>query len=118
MTPILQTKLHSKEVRGNCLQASLASFFDLNLIDVPSFELMERERWKINLIDWLENKGVLLNESNTQPENREHYILIGLSERGILHCVIGKEGMIVHDPHPSKAGLLDCRNFWQFKSIK
>jgi hypothetical protein len=47
-------------------------------------------------------------------ENVYHQIS-GPSPRGqgIWHAVVGCNGQIVHDPHPSKAGLLDPEQ-WQY----
>ena len=37
MNPVYHTEFYSKEVKGNCMQAAIASLFDLSLEDVPKF---------------------------------------------------------------------------------
>ncbi len=33
------------------------------------------------------------------------------AERGLLHSCVGLNGEIVHDPHPSRAGLLEITDY-------
>lgn len=35
-----------------------------------------------------------------------HYVLGGFSVRACHHAVVGRRGQVVHDPHPTRAGLL------------
>lgn len=106
MTPVDQTKTLAKGLRGNCLAASVASLFDLPLTDVPEFEEMADDAWKPALEAWVLDQGKrLVKKRPGEHSQNEHYIAIGLSERGCKHATIGLNGQIVHDPHHLRLGL-------------
>lgn len=42
----------------------------------------------------------------------------GKTEFPIHHAVVGFAGEMVHDPHPSRAGLQTVEEFWWFISLK
>jgi hypothetical protein len=101
-------------VGGDCLRASSASFFDLSLTDVPSFELFSRTERKKKFISWLNSRGYKLVEQRTPPSDDQIYLTLGTSPRGTLHCVLSQYGKMIHDPMPGQAGLLDAKMFWLF----
>ncbi|GAA4328474.1 hypothetical protein [Flaviaesturariibacter amylovorans] len=41
----------------------------------------------------------------------EYYFVSGLSARGVSHVTIWKNGVMVHDPHPSRDGILELTRF-------
>lgn len=48
----------------------------------------------------------------------KYYLVSGKSPRGIKHMCIYKNGILVHDPHPSKEGITDLTDFQELCKIK
>ena len=115
MIPVFQTNLHNESTKGNCMRASLASIFMLNINSIPRFEEMDRKQWKTAFKIWLKDMGFALKEQYLPPSDKQLYIAIGDTERGILHCVVGQSGKTIHDPHPSQNGLINIKKYWLFK---
>jgi hypothetical protein len=105
MRPIDQTVFGAP--MGNCLPACVASLLHLELVQVPHFGA---DGWLDALRAWLAPRGFWpayceLTPDGWRPEGL--YILAGKSPRGsYLHAVVAEGSRIVHDPHPSRAGLL------------
>lgn len=112
MRPYIQSKIHGDGVRGNCLQTALASLIEIEPSKVPSFELMDRTQWKKELIYWLGTQGLAFHQTKTDPMLSDYYIVVGLSELGNRHCVVGMEGRLAHDPDPAQKGLSRAQEFW------
>lgn len=92
--------------QGNCLAACVASLLHVPLESIPDFSRME---WLDELRRWAEPHGFyplcFSLDTNWRPPGL--YILGGQSPRGdFLHAVIARGSDIVHDPHPSRAGVL------------
>ena len=106
MIPIDQTKLHSSNQNGNCLAASLASILELPLSNIPEFENMGKEWWP-KMVRWLESIGFYLIRWDEEVVLPGYYLVMGVSPRfkNLNHQVIYKNGELVHDPHPSRAGV-------------
>jgi len=137
MTPIKQTILHDPDngLYGNCAQAAFASLFDLPIDDVPHFGDGLNEGEKDGIIydgrvqTWLKTMGyglfVLpvhcnLKEWQDYIANvADHHLISGRTERNTQHAVVGKRGVVIHDPHPSNAGLLSPTDDepWYFEFI-
>ena len=109
MKPVDQTLFG--EGRGNCLQACIASVLELPLEAVPHFVLKD---------DWVEALQMFLARFDlwTIPMDassswdkrfvpRGYHLISGPSPRdnSIWHSIVGYQGKMVHDPHPSRAGL-------------
>lgn len=109
MKPVNQSILHDPENGkiGNCFQACVASIFELPIEEVPHFVKIWDSRWWLLFSEWLDDYGIepveITGDRYIPPG---HYIASGPTNRGTLHCCIYHEGMLAHDPHPSKAGLL------------
>lgn len=99
--------------KGNCLQAAVASLLGLPLEDVPHF-IVEHESasdiW--DAVDaFFEARGFVLwqfyrnTEYNSIATPDVYYLASGPSPRGVSHAVIMRGGKLVHDPHPSRAGI-------------
>lgn len=96
---------------GNCLSACIASLLELPIADVPYFfdpEEGSHER----LQAWLKAKGFFAHTVGWSAEWQAeltsaagYHIVCGKSARG-PHAVVGHGGEIVHDPHPSRGGLI------------
>jgi hypothetical protein len=108
---VTQTILFSPEneargVYGNCLQAAMASALNLELDAVPHFAAFES--WCEAAELWLRGRGLGWRGTYGIPVGRS--IVIGPTERGTgAHAVVGDDGEIVWDPHPSRAGLLSVK---------
>jgi hypothetical protein len=104
--PVDQTRFGDPD--GNCLAACLASLLELPLDDVPHFVA---EGWYSALERWLEPRGLwplcFVSPTQAQLERVLGYAIVsGPTERGLLHATVWRAGLLVHDPHPSRAGLL------------
>lgn len=112
MTPIDQTIFGIG--KGNCFQACLASIFDLPLNQVP--DVMQTSDWKSACNQFLSQFNlylILIDASSFTPLG--YYILSGKSPRGdFLHSVVALRGEVVHDPHPSRAGILSHKDVCLF----
>lgn len=93
---------------GNCFSACVASLLHLPIEAVPYF--MGADNWVEAFADWLRPRGfypIFLKLGLTSADRWRPcglYILGGTCVRG-AHAVVARGGEIVHDPHPSRAGL-------------
>lgn len=95
---------------GDCLRACVASQLDVDRAEVPHF--VESTYWLKALGEWLYPRGLSVRWVDPprfpvrfgQPE----VIGLGMSIRGVMHAVVldAATGALVHDPHPSRDGLL------------
>jgi hypothetical protein len=101
---------------GDCWRTCIASILDLPAEDVPNFADANDDQW------WAETQAFIettlgaeygmwywpkLSEVPLEKVETGHLIISGPSPRGNFHhAVVGDlAGRIVHDPHPSRAGL-------------
>jgi hypothetical protein len=136
MIPVTQTKVVVRNtkgemvVRGNCYAAAIASILELPIDEVPNVEVLfhieSEPLWATTMHAFLESKGYELftnsdykcfhtaftNENYShlarlQEELKDKYYLVsGDSPRGVKHICIYRNGKMVHDPHPTREGLL------------
>ncbi len=119
MKPVDQDRFGTDE--GNCLHACIASLLELPLTDVD-FPLAVQGNWVRPMQDWLAARGFFYSET---PAKGVPYfwlpgplcILCGPSPRlptPFQHAVVGRVNgyahEVVHDPHPSRAGLTDIES--------
>lgn len=121
MKPVDQTKLHSKEGihNGNCFAACLASLLEIPLWMVPPFEdMFARDDWSMRVDEWLAAMWgkQRVRKSGHEEHLPEFYIASGLSPRGVRHSVIYSLGAMVHDPHPSRAGIESVEWTWHLEA--
>lgn len=98
--------------QGNCFSTCIASILELPLEDVPHF--CDFDDWFTVTNDWLRERGLSYIEMPYPIDNWGSELVAGLgyhlihgpAKRGFLHSCVGYAGKIVHDPHPSNAGLL------------
>lgn len=92
---------------GNCTETAIASILGLPLDHVPSFRGGEDGAYGqyMNMLAFLESMGFtpIRLPGNHIPNCL--YLASGPSARGCSHVVVMKQGQLVHDPHPSGAGL-------------
>jgi len=133
MRPVDQLVPHDPENGrwGDCMRACVASLLELPAEDVPHFMdggpsqsefvrrlhgfLVPRGLWVMTHDHfWLAH---LLEQSHV-PE--VYHIISGPSPRfpDCFHAVIGRNGEVVFDPHPSRAGLDPAtRGQWQLEFL-
>lgn len=115
MTPVHQTKFKDAErgIRGNCLQAAVASVLDLPLDEVPHF--IEHDDWERVFSDFLHARGLDYEcRYVLRDEPPDGYAIgYGTSPRGIKHAVVTYGWRMVHDPHPDGTGLSSLDGWWE-----
>lgn len=104
MKPVDQTTFFPN---GNCYQAAVASILDLSLDEVPDLYFDTAIKQMDVLNKWLNTKGQKLCWDKDEPIEKEFYLVSDKSSRGCMHCVVFSKGKMVHDPHPSRSGLLE-----------
>lgn len=104
-------------VVGDCWRACIASLLGRPRADVPHFVAQSDAAE----IDWLEATQRWIRQEYDQelhyfaaqwPIDKslsKHVIVVGRSPRGVGHAVLAlaTTGEVVHDPHPSRDGLVD-----------
>lgn len=97
---------------GDCLRASVATLLQIDPVRVPHFS--EFADWMGAVRCWRDD---LAFRFRIRPETKlfpvegvvgEWVVGCGRSPRGHLHAVVlsAVDGSLVHDPHPSRAGLI------------
>jgi hypothetical protein len=111
--PVDQDKFGAPE--GNCWTACVASILEVSLDDLRDVEAAHAEQAQLYLEgvdwDWTPILKVLHGHAVTlgwwPPETRlaGYTIACGPAPRGLDHACVALDGEVVHDPHPSRAGL-------------
>lgn len=125
----MQTIFLNKDVpsvRGNCLQACIASLLELPIEEVPHFVQDETDHdnhddwyWLKKVQEFLKPLGKRLVPSQPVGNFAETYqLIVGQSPRNVGHGVIYQNGKLVHDPHPSNQGLALITNAYQIVEVK
>ncbi|MBM0124573.1 hypothetical protein [Pimelobacter simplex] len=111
---------------GNCVSACVASILNRPLDEVPHFAeegrllgdtLDDGENTASGIAWWAMMLGYMAAAGYSpvqlahvdQAEPGEYLFVAGLSPRGVMHQVIYRDGLLWHDPHPSRDGLVDVR---------
>lgn len=129
MSAVDQTILASDPKRlGNCLAACVATFFDITLAEVPHFvelgsdlagDETDPHAWWWTLVGFMSGRGLWPVELGDLSEGEPGEVLFvaGPSPRGVMHQVLYRDGEMWHDPHPSRAGLLDVTEVLAFRPV-
>jgi hypothetical protein len=98
--------------RGNCTEAAVASILGLDLSEVPDFRASGVDAFWPSFHRFFRARGfeAFRLEGNWSPD--VHYLASGISPRGVHHMVVMRAGALVHDPHPSKAGIAEPEHVW------
>lgn len=125
-------------VRGNCMAAVVASMLELPITEVPNIETLydvKNVEWNIILYEFIRSRGFewqtddryriyhFIHEDHYFQEREiialqnDLYLVSGKSPRGIQHICIYKCGKLVHDPHPTKEGIVTFDFFETIKPI-
>jgi len=101
--------------KGNCLAACVAS-----LTGLPLDELTvalgqgdgrgEPEHWMDRAIRVMRDYGYQVLYDTSAPF-AGYNIAMGPAERGLRHAVVTLDGTLAHDPHPSRAGLIEAQSY-------
>jgi hypothetical protein len=97
--------------KGNCTEAAVASLLGIPLPHKfgPSGDVYE---FWTDMDACFERHGfwALRKDGDYRPDGL--YLASGPSARGCSHMVVMRAGKLVHDPHPSDAGLLKIEHVW------
>lgn len=117
MSPVDQIILHDPDngQYGDCMRACVASLLDLPPLAVPHFFEggCDNAEFDRRVADFLELHGLIEFQLPADAAQHAHYtrnchhLIYGYTERGTYHAVVGLNGQVVHDPHPSKAGIIE-----------
>ena len=93
----MTSKSEKRGEKGNCLAAALASILDLEIVDIPQFEEMNKATWKDALHNWSLSIGVRIQFTKSLPTG----LSIGVGEHrdGGLHAVVLNDGDFYFDPN-------------------
>ena len=113
---------------GDCFRCCIASLLDLSAIDVPHFMDGNNPDGHEEARAWLQERGHdwfeipltgddidSIHEAMKRWWGGRHYVVSGTSPRGVNHCVVCRDGEIVHDPTHHESGLVgpcDDGYFW------
>jgi len=115
-----QTRLHNPpESIGNCFATVVACLVHMAIDEVPAVEKLMPDVGNDSQPDyelsWVDIMTAWLNEHGyswyvlEEWQKDEYYIAVGPSPRGVNHCCIYLNGDLYHDPHPSRAGLVEVK---------
>lgn len=131
---------------GNCWASAIASILELPLSEVPNFEVWFQWNdtfWYHLTNRFIHKKGYHLEycrefrlfhpeiikeefkdappfydiEEEKEKLKDQYYFVTGPSSRGVSHVVIYQNGIMVHDPHPSREGLLELESFERIRLL-
>jgi hypothetical protein len=111
MTPVDQSLLVAEHGHGDCLRACVATVLDLSLWEVPDFALFG-PNWMWALVMFAEC------DFDGPFDHTGVWIANGPSPRGVRHSVVYDDTGMVHDPHPTRAGLLSIDGSIQIKRVR
>ena len=107
--------------KGDCLRACIASILELRPDEVPNFTEIKGPQARV-VTQWLSTRGLALLEVPVASMDfyfvfeyaKIWHIISGRGPRGLRHATVGLSGKIVHDPHPSRAGLIGEPETYEF----
>ena len=112
-------------IYGDCQRACIASILDLEMSAVPHFLQLangEYQAFEDAITSFMSARGLQIIEQTDTVGIMplEYHMIYGLSPRSngdksLWHAVVGLGGLIVHDPHPSRSGLLPSR--WVYARV-
>lgn len=125
MKPVDQDRFGAPD--GNCWTACVASIAERSLADLGHLqeayrafaechenrEWKERDRWWSEVMGDLARMGFCLIRLPAETVPRGYSVMSGLAPRGLQHSVVALDGVMVHDPHPSRDGLSGPVEDWE-----
>ena len=98
----------------NCMQCAVAYMLGLPVEATPDFERehsSQRTAWEL-MDDVFAAHGCTVEMFPPTVEITGDYLASGTTERGTSHMVVMRGGKLLHDPHPSNAGLKSIQVVW------
>lgn len=112
MLPVDQDRFGVGE--GNCLAACVASLTGFPLQELTDEIAMSEagggSHWYDRFITTMHARGYNVRHDSDDPPG--YAIAFGPAIRGVHHAVVALDGKVVHDPHFSRAGLLEIQGFF------
>lgn len=125
ITPVKQDR-YGKD-NGNCMQACLASMMGVALHKVPDFNLWVGVfgHWVTAAQAWMAQNNYILSGC-WQPDFALSHIIRadeiviagGHNPDGVGHAVLYQNGVMLHDPNPSDAGIVEVEFYMTLRRIK
>lgn len=127
MKPVDQEFTHQPEIgqHGDCQRAVIASLLELPISEVPHFLQISKGEpsryWEL-LQTFCRTKGYVYMTTPARcgaicygDEGDLYHEISGPSPRGngVFHAVVGLNGQVAFDPHPSRAGLSGDPATWE-----
>lgn len=115
---------------GNCVAACVASYLGVPLEAVPNFvefgsdlagDDTDPHAWWWLFLGFMAGHGLWVHQLDSVDdvvEPGELLFVAGPSPRGVAHQVLYRDGDLWHDPHPSRAGLLDVTEVLAFRPAR
>ena len=123
MKPVDQTIFGFE--KGNCMQACIASIFEVSLDEIPNFMRDGEKNYLYNLNEWCDEFGIICFDVGADGDSSKifkdmHVIITGKSPRdeSKQHAVIYYNGKMIHDPHVDKTGIIGEPLFIMVFAIK
>lgn len=95
----------------NCMQCAVAYMLGLPPDDVPDFEKAGSDAWE-SFEAFFAERGFTTEMLPPNLELLGDYLASGETARGTSHMVVMRGGNLLHDPHPSNAGLTAIQVVW------
>ena len=95
----------------NCMQCAVAYMMGMPMTEVPDFEKSgptAYERFEAFFV----GLGFTVEMLPPTLEIDGDYLASGITDRGTFHMVVMRGGTVLHDPHPSNAGLTEIQVVW------
>lgn len=112
-----QTSLYDPEsgTGGNCWAACIATITGLPLADIDAAIGESDDYWWNETLHYLKSEGWRLYNAFPTAEGMAPAgmsIMCGRSPREVSHATVAVDGVMVHDPHPSRAGIQKAENWY------
>lgn len=95
----------------NCMQCAAAYMLGLPMAAVPDFEKAGPDAWE-SFYAFFADHGFTAEMFPPTAEIDGDYLASGDTSRGTSHMVVMRGGKLLHDPHPSNAGLKSVQVVW------
>lgn len=113
MSESMHTDYKQEIGSNNCMQCCVAYMLGMPFSQVPHFAQSNDPVacWD-GFQSFIAKQGytAVMLPGDQRPES--HYLASGKSARGTSHMVVMHDGKLLHDPHPTKAGLVDVQCIW------
>ena len=127
MKAVYQTRFGGSDApedeQGNCLQAALASIFEVELEQVPDFAgEIKNGHWFLILERWLATMNLCLYpalRSSGHPMGLHLMVCKSttLANPDDGHVVVIENGRVVHNPHPRATSIGECQQYWVITAL-